>query len=1190
VKRPSKRLWRRLAYFVGGAIGLYAVLGFLVVPPIARSVAEKQLSALLHRRTTIGRVRLNPFLLALTVERFDLRDRDGGPFVAVERLHVDAQAASLWRGGVIVREIEVRAPAITIVRETPERYSFTDLIEQFSGGPPDPNTRPARYSLNNIRVLDGKIDFVDRPKGDTHTVRALHVAVPFFSNLPYDVESFVQPAFSAEVNGTVVALKGRTKPFSLTRETALDLELAGLSIPKYMEYVPVALRCTVPSARLDVALSLSFEQPPGQTPSLSLSGRVALRELVVKQPDGTPVLELPRLALTLAPSRVLDGRVALSEVRIERPSLNVRRARDGRVNLAELGPPAAGKAAPAAAPAEDRPFVVEVAETRLDDGTVRFADDAAPAGRFATTVSGITLEVHHFSTAPGKAAAVDARLATEAGETVAHHGSLTLEPLGVDGHVELKGLTLKKYAPYFAKAVLLDLDGGTLDVSTELALALAGKGPEVALTNLGATLAGLKARRRGERRELVGIETLAVRGVDLDLKKQSLRIGEVETHKGRVMVSRDASGALSFATLVPAPAGRRAPVDAPARAPAAPWSVALGKLLVDGWAVRVEDHAPGEPVTLTADAVALTVEDFSLKRGSRATFSLRTRLGHAGSLAASGSAVLDPLAVTVKLDAKALDFVPLQPYFGDRVNILLRSGAASARGTLTLAAAGPAIKVGYRGSAGVDHLATVDKTSSEDFLKWEALYLAGIDLASEPFALTVGELSLSGFYSRLVVDAAGELNARQVVVASPPAHSTGAAADAEPQKRAGEPGPPPPKSTIRVDKVTLQGGEIEFADHFVRPNFSASLHEVGGRVTGLSSSEGALADLDLRAKLENYAPLEITGKLNPLAKQLALDLKVSFRDIDLSPMSPYSGKYAGYNIAKGRLSLDLKYNIAERKLQAANNVFIDQLTLGDRVTSKDATKLPVRLAIALLRDRRGEIHLDLPLSGSLDDPKFNVGRLVLQVLVNLLTKALVSPFALLAQLGGRGEELAYLEFADGHSAIDTAGGDKLKTLAKALADRPALKLDVTGHADPVRDLDGLRRLWFERKVKAQKVKDLTRQGVAVATAVDDVKLEPGEFERYLKPAYKEETFPKPRNAIGMVRDLPPAEMEKLMLTHIAASDDDLRLLARARAHEVKERLLATGVEGERVFVVEPRTTAPEKKGSLRDARVDFALK
>jgi hypothetical protein len=312
--------------------------------------------------------------------------------------------------------------------------------------------------------------------------------------------------------------------------------------------------------------------------------------------------------------------------------------------------------------------------------------------------------------------------------------------------------------------------------------------------------------------------------------------------------------------------------------------------------------------------------------------------------------------------------------------------------------------------------------------------------------------------------------------------------------------------------------------------------------------------------------------------------------MDLSPLSPYSGRYAGYGIQKGKLTLSLKYHIDKRKLDSENKVFLDQFTFGDAVDSPDATKLPVRLAVALLKDRSGEIHLDLPVTGSIDDPKFSILGVVWKIIGNLLAKAATSPFALLGAIFGGGEQLSYVEFTPGIADVPAGEEGKLGNLAKALHDRPALKLEIEGHVDIEKDREGMRQLIFRRKVAARKLVDLVKTGQP-APALDNVRVETGEYPKYLALAYKMEKMPKPRNFIGMAKDLPVSEMEKLMLTHIQVTDDDIRQLAVERASHVRDRLVASGkVEPGRIFLVEPKTLSPERKEKLRDSRVDFRIR
>jgi hypothetical protein len=307
-------------------------------------------------------------------------------------------------------------------------------------------------------------------------------------------------------------------------------------------------------------------------------------------------------------------------------------------------------------------------------------------------------------------------------------------------------------------------------------------------------------------------------------------------------------------------------------------------------------------------------------------------------------------------------------------------------------------------------------------------------------------------------------------------------------------------------------------------------------------------------------------------------------------MTPYSGKYVGYTIEKGKLSFDLKYLIVKKKLDSQNSILLNQFTLGDKVESPNATKLPVKLAISLLKDRAGEIKLDIPVTGSLDDPKFSIWGIILKILINLIAKAATSPFSLLGAVFGGGEELSFVEFDYGITTLTEPNTKKIKTIVKALHERPSLKMDLEGHVDMEKDREGLKQYLFNKKLKAQKLKEMVKKGEP-AIPVDDVKIEPAEYGKYLKMAYKEEKFPKPRNFLGIAKDLPDPEMEKLMLTHIEIKEGDLRTLATQRAMKVKDAILKSGqVEPERVFILEPKSLAPEKKEKLKDSRVDFKLK
>jgi hypothetical protein len=622
---------------------------------------------------------------------------------------------------------------------------------------------------------------------------------------------------------------------------------------------------------------------------------------------------------------------------------------------------------------------------------------------------------------------------------------------------------------------------------------------------------------------------------------------------------------------------------------ASPWLFTVKKATVDGSGVVFPDETAAEPVAIRAEPIQAVVEGLSNEKESKAQTALRFTVNRKGSVSVAGILGLSPLSADLKVDVEKLDLVPLQPYVTDRVKILVRSGEIMVKGRLGLEAAGEGPpQVSFAGQINLGKFASVDRATSEDFLKWKSLFVSGIRANVNPVRLEVKEVSLSDFYSRLIVHPDGTLNLREVFGPSPESGEEGATPPPEATSPPAPPAGEPP--VVKIGTVVLQGGNVNFTDLFIKPNYSANLTDLGGRVSGLSSEPGTTAELEILGRLNKSAPLEIKGKVNPLVADPSLDVKGSVKGIELEAFTPYSGKYAGYAIDKGKLSFNVDYQVQDRKLKADNQLLLDQLTFGERIESPTATKLPVLLAVALLKDRNGVIDLNLPISGSLDDPKFSVGGVILRVVVNLLVKAATSPFALLGAVFGGGEELSFVQFQPGLATLDAAALQKLGKLGKALNDRPGLRVDVSGRADPAVDREGLKAYLLERAVKAQKLKDLVKKGESVPS-LNEVTVEPAEYEKYLTRAYRAAKFPKPRNFIGMVKDLPVPEMEKLIVTNTQITDEDLIQLANDRAQAAASFLInSERVPADRVFLVSPKIGAPEKGEKGGGTRVEFALK
>ncbi len=1134
---------RTRKYGVRFLIALVAigVLGFLVLPPIVKAVLVNQLSAALHRPVAIESLRMNPYALSLTVEGFAVKERAGEEtFLGFDRLYLNVESSSILRGGPVLNEVQLVNPRVRLVRGKDRRYNFSDLLDEFMAKPAS-DEPPPRFSVNNIQLSGGSVEFIDELVDEKHMVSDIALTLPFVSSMAYATDTFVEPAFSAKVNGAPLDLSGRSKPFADSLESELALDLADLQLSKYLDYLPFDLPIKM-SGALDTDLKLVFRQEKDKPAALTVSGMAVVKNFDVKEASGSPLAAFKKLEIALGSADLLHRRFTVEHVRLESPDVSASASKDGTLNWLDLlervqssGSQAAQPAANPRSPGAPQASPVEwsVGEVRVTDGVLRWLDES----------NGV----------PFKAS------------------------------VEAIDVAVKK---------------------------LSSKGAAPATFELGLRAAAA---------ESLAVESLAVKEGQIDIAKREVVVGDLLVRGVRGGAKRDAKGSIAWINTPNLRAKSASSIPAPATPPegeASPWKVKVAHAAGESIDLRFDDAGVSPATAQTVSGLGFEVQNFSVGSTEPARVSLHFKLNGKGEVAAEGNLTPAPLNADMKVDVKTLELLPLQPYFSEKLNVAVTSGHLSMNGDAKFglpekakgAETSAGMTGGFSGQVTLGDFRAVDKLNEAEFLRWKSFYFGKIEAKLNPDSLVVGDVALSDFFARVIVSPEGKLNLMQIVRKPGDGPNSAPVATAEktepvPEKKTSDgkaaaplaqaEAPASPLPPVRIDKITLQGGTIRFTDNFVKPNYSANLRQIGGRVTGLSSAPGSVASLELRGSYDNVAPLNITAKINPLSAKPYLDLQADIKGVELTSLSSYSGKYAGYAIDKGKLSLFVNYKIENDQLVAENRVFLDQLTFGDPVDSPDAVKLPVTLAVALLKNRAGEIDLNLPISGSLNDPQFSIGGLVVKVIMNLLVKAVTSPFALIGSMFGGGEELSNIDFDFGYAAISPAAEKRLEQLAKALVDRPALKLEIEARVDPDRDREGLKKARLERKVRALKREDLVKAAGDKAVP-ERVEVSEQEYPALLERVYRAESFPKPRNMIGLVKTLPVEEMEKLIFANSVVDDDDLRSLGDRRARGVRDWLVAREIPADRIFLKPVELKAPESKSDsdekTKTSRVDFSLR
>ncbi|MFF7710503.1 DUF748 domain-containing protein [Pseudomonas sp. NPDC007930] len=888
-------------------------------------------------------------------------------------------------------------------------------------------------------------------------------------------------------------------------------------------------------------------------------------------------LAFERLYANLQVDSLWTGALHLEAITLDKPHTELAFAKDGQLNLANLFklPPSEPKPA---AP-ESKPFPVRIGTISLNQGYLHFKD-ARPSEPIEFVYDAMNLTLKNLSTLPDDQADMTLSADGPTGGRIDWTGQVSLAPIASHGTLKVSDGRLKVWWPYVRDALPLDLKQGRFDFSTDYQLDLATT-TQLKLERATLNLAPFNLDST-DGKPLLRLERLQVSDTSLDLAQQKVTLGKVTSDKLETWAAREADGQLDwqklFASQAPATAPKAVP-EAKKTPPAKPWQILLGSAALRDYRVHLADRQPKEPVTLDVGPLNLDVQHFDSLGGKPFNVKLDTGIGKQGRLGATGEVSLAPVSARLKVNTQDIDLRVAQAYISPFVRLELRSGMLDSDLAVDLKSTEP-LAFGVTGNAQVNQLHTLDTIKSRDFVRWQKLDVQGLDYR-QGAGLTIASVALQQPYARFMINEDQTTNIDDLIIKQP-----AGAASAKPaprSKAASEAGSEKPMP-IRIGGISINDGSANFADFSLTPNFATAIAQLQGQIGTLDNTEPKPARVDIKGRVDRYAPVTIEGSLLPFDPLNSLDIATRFNRVELTTLTPYSGKFAGYRIRKGRLSLDLHYQIRKGQLQAENNVLVEQLQLGDKVDSPDATTLPVKLAIALLKDSQGKISLALPVSGDLNNPQFSVMPIVWQTLRNLMVRAVAAPFKLLGGLvhGGGGDDLSNVAFTPGSSEIDGTAQANLLKLAEALKQRPELHLEVEGTSAQASDGKLLANQRLEREYQSTWYKILQRRGDKVPAQAADLKVPDAEKPALLEGIYR-----------TRLKQQPPAEWEKLaseareqqLRDAVIGSWSDstalLRQLGQARASAIKGFLVEKGqLPDDRVFLIDASLVQAQADGKV----------
>ena len=1190
---------RRWTFWLLTAFVCYTLFGFLAAPPILKIVLSSQLTENLQRPAHITKVYVNPLLLHLEIDGLTVSKLHGeGNLITAGQIVAAPSVATLWHFAPVIGCLQFKDLTVDVTFHGKGRYSISDLME---AGREEEDSRDREgavfpFALYDFELTNATLIFDDKPHDKRHVISKINLRVPYTSSIEGTEREFTQPRFTAVVNGDPVELDGRTRPFDQSLLTEFRLGAVNIDLDQYWRYLPAKTPLALKSGRFTSELSLFFERPDVHSLNLFVGGGGRLTDLDLEDPKEGSVIRFKELAFEIERFSLRDRFLALKRMTLQEPYFRVIRNPGGTVNWTGYFTPmeTADEKEPYAAE-EVAPFRVDCHRAEIHAGSIEWVDRAVQDG-FTRTFGNLEVSGTELASRGGTPGSFEATIGTA--ERFGVKGTATIEPLAGKATITAENVALPDFAPYLAEVQPLKVDSGTAGLSADIAFALNGGKPEVSVSNGSATLADLAARAPEAKNPSLKLAGLSVTGAALDLNAKSVSVNEISVTGPMAEVVRQKDGSIDLPALLASEKNKVAADKTGTEKPETStkgWDAVIKHVAVTDGSFTLRDRKLQNAASLSVNKFALDAKDVTIDKSAAIPYSASGSWSGGGSFSTQGEATLDPVAAKGRLTVTDFGLRPFDAYLAESTELLFAKGRAYANLAYSFVQ-GNTPKITAKGDAALAGLSMKTTFADSKFLGVDRLNIKSIDFSNDPNELSIGEISLDGPRALVAYAEDGRLNIRRALRLPEPEpvseedekkakntkqtkaeEKTDDGEDAAITKTADK--EPPLFSRLEITKVSMKNGVIHFRDASVKPVFTNEVKKITLALTDIGMTREARPKIDFTAEV-GPTPMSVTGVLNPVIAPIYSDLAISVNGMELVPLTPYTIKNLAYPIEKGRLYADVTFKTEDWKLDAQNKFFIEQLVLGPKDNRPDAPNVPVKFGLALLQDGNGDLELNLPITGRLDDPNFRIGGIVFRAIVSLLFKALASPFTLIGSIfGGGGENMDFLVFEPGRARIDQNGEAKLATIIKALTERTKLKLEVDGVTDPKADVSGLTQVIFDRKIKEQKYLDQPRS-VRAETTVDDMMVAPEEYPEYLFEAYAEEPDEEGvrPTTLFMVDEQPVEVMEKFIRDRIVITDELLHELAMRRANAIKTYIIERHPElTERVFLVD-REDAKGKTG------------
>lgn len=1074
---------------------IYTLLGFFGLPYAIKNIAPKYLKDY-NATLFVSDAKFNPFTFELNATNAELNTTS--PLFSTKQIDLKLKPFSIFKKLVEIDIFRLDEPKVKIARDKKANFNFSNFISDDNATSEDNSTSSINFALNNAKIIKGSFSYSDQ-----------NLTKPF--NVSFDDINYELSSLNTKKNSAGSHI------FDSNSSLAHKIDLNG-----------------------DIKLN-----------PLKIDGNVSIKDFSIKPVAisfiDNDTLNLKNAIINLKINYALNADENTTRINLKDGSLNVKGlSLDEGANELSLGELELPKFDLVSKIADKTEAALNLSAINLNDISFKNAIAASVKSLNLSDISllaNLNEKSELNATAKLKSVGANALKIDEADRNLANLKDINASNLNINLANNKTALKLEKIA----------LNGINAPLSKSASANVASAG----VTNTNFTMDGNKSlasldelnvkniELKAKNKDIASVADVAIKSISFDLLKMALGVENVSINRAKFSSELSENGLsavneLGFgeqSTKATKAAKHTKKVEKKAENKSASKSKEkefkfdVKNISVNNADIALTHLFEGEKIAHKFDNLFVKVanlsSDFSKPFDAKVAMKSSQKL----NLDVESKIKIEPLDVSAKIKLNDTNLPKYFAYAKPFLEADLASGQLESSAEISYA---KDIKADAKVSIKDIRL---NGKKTEKLIAFKSLDLEKISFAKNDLAIS--GVSLNSPFIKAHLSKERKFNLSQIVKED----KNKAKTETKPESKK-ETSKKEDELKFSVKNFSLKNGEVDFSDASLFMPFATTISKLNGKLTDIDKKRPSSGEFQGVVGKNGFA--QITAKLFPFELKQNTDIKLDFKDIDLTDITPYSGQFVGYKIKKGKLNLNLNYSVADSKLNGSNFINFDSLTLGEKVDSKDAVNLPLSLAISILSDQNNQINIDLPVEGNLDDPDFKYGGVIWAAVKKLFADITLAPFRFLGNALGLGsKDLSSIDFLAGSSELISSEAPKIADFIKLTGSKPKMKLSITP------TYSKLDESFYKNKKLDQKINQIIASSGKDYIAVLN-ELVPNLKDRNEK-ALREEA-------------LKGIEVDKAKLIE----------LANERANAVKEALIKAGLEAGRININDATSSEPKQ--------------